>query len=58
MQTIYMDENEGSTNGGTNPVGVIVYAGRSNRCVERECIGRPERKTIGIQNSRRIFSRN
>ena len=57
MQTIYMDEDERSTSGGTNLVGIVIYARGSSRCVEEEYIGRPGRKTIGIQNSRRIFSR-
>ena len=48
MQTIYMDENKGSTSRGTNLVGIVIYVGRSSRHVKRKCIGRPGRMTIGI----------
>ena len=48
MQTIHIDENEGSTSGGTNPVGVVICVGRSSRHVERKCIERPGRMTIRI----------
>ena len=48
MQTIYIDENEESTSGGTNLVGVVICVGRSSKHVERKCIGRPGRMTIRI----------
>ena len=48
MQAIYMNENEESTSGGTNPVGIVIYIERSSRYLEEEYIGRPGRRTIGI----------
>ena len=58
MQAVHTYEDEGDTSGRTNPIGIVIYAGRISRCLEGEYDGRPEERITGIQNSRRIFDRH
>jgi len=39
VQAVYIDEDEMTTSGRTNPVGVVIYTRKSSRCVEGEYIG-------------------
>jgi len=48
MQVIWESKDEGSTGGGTNPVGVVLYAGGVSGYVEGECVGRIKGRGTGI----------
>ena len=40
MQAVYTNENKRNTSRRTNPVGIVICARRSSRCVEGEYIRR------------------
>ena len=47
MQVIFEDEDEGSSNGGANSVGITICIERVIRCMKGEYIGK-----LGIKGSR------
>ena len=40
MQIVFEDEVEGVNGRRASVVGIVIYAGRIGRCVERKCNGR------------------
>jgi len=48
VQAIYTYENEEGTSGGTNPMGIVIHAGRISRYLEGECDGGLGGRAIGI----------
>ena len=48
MQVVFEDEDEGSPTGRTNLVDFVICTRRVSRCLEEKCVGRFERRNIGI----------
>ena len=52
MQVIWQGKNEGGPIGGTDSMDIVIYAGRSSRCMEGKRAGRAG------SSGARIFGRN
>ena len=57
MQIIHQDENEGSSSGKADSMGIVIYIERIGRYLEGKHVGRLGRMIIRIQEHWGVFDR-